>query len=371
MLNWGMLPWLALVLATQLPGLRPLAKFLPHATVTLPLAVALAAAGLWLLLNPPRWLKAWLATPWPMALTLPPFALLIAWAYPLVDGRKLVGGGSDADDALIVGATQLWHLASPYVATTYFGNPLSPGPGWIALAAPFSLAGLEPLLPVLALAAFACALPDWPTRNRVWLALLACPLTLELATSGNDLPALALLLMATTLALLKTRRHDFALALLLGTLATGRIVLPAWPLLAGFLLWAQSPARAMRVTLAALATTALWHAAFIALTPGPYAPLHLLGKGEHLMTPALAAFSLLALAAAAAAMLRHRNTWPATTHLALGLAVPFACLALADLAARDYALSLWEGANYLIPALPAVALAAVCGNKKPRAGGAS
>lgn len=348
-----LIPLFALVI---IPGLRTLFKYLP-----LPwgpwLAMAVLAGKITLLAYPPARLRTFRDSCWPTALVLPLLAMAIAVAYPVADARKLVGLGSDADDAMQVGAVMLMQGHSPYEATTYFGNPLSPGPGWIALNAPFSLLGLQPLVVVLALAVFLAVLNSWRERSVVLGLLMLCPLTWELASVGNDMLPLALLLTATTLALLKPDARWLPLGLLLGTLATGRIVLLAWPFLMAALLWTHSPRKAMQVGNVALITALLWHGVFITLTPGPYHPLHLLGKGEHLLPPLAMALAGLALAATALVLWKTRFHWHPASQMALALTVPFGILALADLNANQGHLALWEGATYLVPALPALALA--------------
>jgi hypothetical protein len=43
---------------------------------------------------------------------------------------------------ITVRAGALWEFHNPYVIQTYLGNPLSPGPGWVLLALPFTVSGL-------------------------------------------------------------------------------------------------------------------------------------------------------------------------------------------------------------------------------------
>ncbi|MFL6375273.1 MAG: hypothetical protein ACJ73D_11450 [Pyrinomonadaceae bacterium] len=59
--------------------------------------------------------------------------------YPLADAGRLGDRGSDADDALIIGAQALLHGAYPFYPTTYYGNQIAPMPGSIILAIPFAV----------------------------------------------------------------------------------------------------------------------------------------------------------------------------------------------------------------------------------------
>ena len=64
--------------------------------------------------------------------------------YPYADAGRLGVGGSDADDALIIGAQALLRRSYPFYPTTYLGNPIVPMPGAIILAIPFAVNRLSP-----------------------------------------------------------------------------------------------------------------------------------------------------------------------------------------------------------------------------------
>ncbi|WP_438015906.1 hypothetical protein WMF18_34345 [Sorangium sp. So ce315] len=130
-----------LVVALQLPALQPLAKLAPAPGVTAPAFLMAAAIGLWLLLDPPERLSRWLNTAWPSASLAGILALVAVFIYPMADGLKRRGAGSDADAAMILAGQALAELRNPYASTTYLGNPFSPGPGWVALWTPLSALG--------------------------------------------------------------------------------------------------------------------------------------------------------------------------------------------------------------------------------------
>lgn len=71
------------------------------------------------------------------------FGLLAVGAfliYPIANSGR-IGGGTDADDALIVAATRLLNGLYPYAESTYLGNLISPMPGAVLLAVPWVLTG--------------------------------------------------------------------------------------------------------------------------------------------------------------------------------------------------------------------------------------
>lgn len=72
------------------------------------------------------------------ALTLLILVIVCLYIYPRADAGQLGDRGSDADDALIIGAQALLRGAYPFSQTTYYGNPIAPMPGAIVLAIPFA-----------------------------------------------------------------------------------------------------------------------------------------------------------------------------------------------------------------------------------------
>lgn len=351
-----------------LPSLRPLFKFAHHfgaePWLLAPITAALTYAGVALVLSPPRGLKHLLATPWPWAGVVVSISVAVAGLYPLADGLRHSGAGSDADDAMVMGGVALWHLANPYALTTYLGNPFSPGPGWMALASPLAAGGIYPLITPLALAAMAgllrVARHSWLTISQVSLLVAACPLVWELAVVGNDLPALSLLLVGVVALAAQPRLGSGWLAALIAlivALATARIAFAYLPLLIGFSVLAVWPQRALQIGLYGLIGTLGLHGLFWALNPEAYAPLHLLTRAEGLLSGAARFGAIGILAVVGATMLYKWRWWAPANHVALGLGAPMGVLALAELSLHG-TLARWEGATFLIPAL-AISLFAV------------
>jgi hypothetical protein len=79
---------------------------------------------------------------------------LVTWqVYEVVQSGRF-GGGSDSDDALVTGVYELAAGRYPYYVKTYLGNPISPLPGALILAAPFVAVGCVALAHVFWLFVF-------------------------------------------------------------------------------------------------------------------------------------------------------------------------------------------------------------------------
>ncbi len=102
------------------------------------------------------------------------FVVLTAAAlvsYHLANSGRF-GPGSDADDALILAATELIGGRYPYYARTYLGNALSPMPGAVLLAIPFVVANLIALQNVFWLGALLLIMRRVVEDSRYALAFL-------------------------------------------------------------------------------------------------------------------------------------------------------------------------------------------------------
>lgn len=307
-----------------------------------------------------------------IALLLVVAASVSWWIHPIADGLRAEGRGSDQDDALRLGATNLVAHGDPYRERTYFGNPISPGPGWIAFVAPLSLAGLYPLLFPLSLVLFVSSLGRLGARDPAVLqslVVLGSGLgTWESLAVGGDLIPLGVGLMACLPPLAAGSMGPGSTALhavLSGTLLTGRIVLavllPVWAGVA----W-RLGRRASAVWLAAVGSLALlaWHGLF-AWRTADYTPAHLLAKGPALLREVgvdlgAGALALLAILSGLAivVLVRFADAFGGSAGLRLCrssawvLTPPLGIIALVDLAGRGFDLSTWEGSNYLLVTLP-------------------
>lgn len=334
--------WLMAGLLLHLPALRPIFRFAPQPELAAAAYLLAVAAGLYLAWRHRVWLEQKLDNAWPFALGLVAVAVLTALLYPIADGLSAQGRGSDGDDAMIVGLQSWLAFGNPYHLRTYFGNPLSPGPGWIALAAPFSATHTYALIVVAALALCAWAARGagvaWGRINLAFGLLFSSLATWEMTVTGIDHLPIALLFLAIALRALKSSNpwEWLVLGLLVGSLASARVVFFYWPLLLGF---ALLPLRGWRVACmvggVGFAAVLLWHGWGFATSPDGYHPWHVVQKTDNYGADGGQLFLILTLAACALTgllMLLNWWRWPPLLHLWLGVGVPLACTGLGDLA---------------------------------------
>ncbi len=144
--------------------------------------------------------------------------------YPAANAGRF-GGGSDADDALILAASELLRGHYPYLQTTYLGNLISPMPGTVLLATPFVLAGAIHLQNIFWLAVLYLVFRRYEGSRRSALGLIAAMLifspTLQqnLAT-GADYAANSIYLLVAMWVIIRNISQNtsvtFAAAILLG-----------------------------------------------------------------------------------------------------------------------------------------------------------
>jgi hypothetical protein len=209
---------------------------------------------------------------------------LFAVLRPLA-GSGRFGPGSDADDALNKAVHALFRGEFPYAQKTFLGNPITPMPGELLLAAPFVLLGdgawqiflwlpLAFLLARKALGSTAWAL------TFSWLVLLACPAVLHHLVTGSDYAANSISVLVLALLVTESASWPSAIfAVLLGVAISSRAnFLLLLPIVAGRLVATRGATRG-------LGLTALAAVAFFALTlpfylhdPAAFSPLQSAGK---------------------------------------------------------------------------------------------
>lgn len=147
--------------------------------------------------------------------------LLFLVLYHVADSG-IVGGGSDRDDALNLGAGELLRGRCPYHVATYLGNPIAPLPGGLLLALPFVRLGNSAYQNFFWLALFFLFARRISGDARhalllLWSLLAFSPVLLQQIVTGSDLPAnsIAVLLFAG-LVIRASRKWKPAAALLLG-----------------------------------------------------------------------------------------------------------------------------------------------------------
>jgi len=171
--------------------------------------------------------------------------LLFLALYPVADSG-IVGGGSDRDDALNLGARELLRGRCPYHVTTYLGNPIAPLPGGVVLALPFVLLfGNSAYQNFFWLAIFFLLAQQVLREARhalllLWSLLVFSPVLLQQIITGGDLPANSIAVLVLSWLMMRVPRPwKPAAALLLGVSLAWRLnFLLLLPLLLG-LLWRE------------------------------------------------------------------------------------------------------------------------------------
>ncbi len=349
----------ALFLALAFPALRPIGVLCPG---WLQLAYVLAIAiGIALL---PRAHRGFLdhtgtITQAGLSLLLIAFVLFCAQFYPWAS--SLVEGNSTGDDAIIEPFRALLAGDPMYSARLFDGVPVSPGPLWILVNGWLSAIGLHFVLTPLYLLPALWLLPCGQ-RLPFALLLLASPLVWSTAGTGHDHVAIGLGFLTAYLAaplLARSRTGFVLLVVMVAALASSRIIYLPWPVLLAVSVPGLRRSQRWWLAIAAMviATTAMlasWHQA------GSFPPAHLLQRGLGVTPPWLIVAGALVTALLAWHLLRRRRGD------GLGLAVYAAALVLAhfaiataELLAVHGEIARWEGANYVLPALPTLIVASL------------
>lgn len=180
--------------------------------------------------------------------------LVVAFAvlYPLSNSGErswiatsgIAGGGSDRDESLNLGVTELLHGRYPYYAVTQLGNPVSQMPGSLMLAVPFVLLGNAALqnLAWCAVYFFVSVRLIGDVRQALALAVLllaASPIVFQDLVTGGDLVTNSVMVLGAMMLVLNqdggswmTGQSLFASALLGVALSSRLSFLLLVPLLA-------------------------------------------------------------------------------------------------------------------------------------------
>jgi hypothetical protein len=364
---------LLLWLQLQFGALRVLER-LPGAAGDIALLVvwAASAAALWALLrHRPRW--ALLRTPWPAAVLLVLVAVCAAFVYPAVDDRRSTGGGSDADDAVVLVVEQVRGGDDPFARDTYLGSPPTTGPGSVLWALPFPGKRAYAAGIVLAVGAVLLALRrwfGWEVASLTAILLAGCVPFWEGVAQGNDHVTMACG-VAIVVAAVEHRRRTvapastawwLALAAGAGVLATWRAAYLYLPVLLAIVLWRRSRREAILVAAVGIGLALVLHAALLSRTASwdDYDPVHQLAVksdedlgdgGRALVLGAAIAGAVVALGEA-----RRERPDPATLVLA-GIGAPLAAIALAGAVTAEEPAA-WSEASYLLVTLVVAAVVA-------------
>jgi hypothetical protein len=370
-------------LSTAVSSLRPIEALPFGEALAVLYTAALAAGGVWLWRRPaaPGLTRAgrWLSRPAVIATAVAALCLFNAFFFEWNNSLKAVGRDSTGDDAIIEAFRAFAAGLPMYSARLYDGAPISPGPLWVLQNGWLATLGAHFLMTPLYLVAVLLLLEP---AQRGWFCALCLlnPLVWTTSGAGHDHVAIGLAFLACLLWARRSAGVAPAIGLTLASavLATSRVVYLGFPLLLA--LHATRLAPRVRWMIGGLGTALALaaHVVFIA-QDAPYQPSHLFHRGLTMVGLPLmlagGAGGLLVLALAwhrASTRPRGSLDWAVPACFAAVLLVPHAAIALGMLLSVQGRVADWEGASYLMPALPALAYACLLAAQvsPPTTGGA-
>jgi hypothetical protein len=370
-------------LQVQFGALRVLER-LPGAWGGVALAAVwvLSALGAWALVSgrlTDRLPWRVLGTPWPAAALLAAVAVCALAVYPAVDDRRSTGGGSDADDAVVLVVDQLRDGEDPFALDTYLGNPPTTGPGSVLWAAPWpgrrAYAGAVVVALGLTLAALRRWCGGWEVPSLTALVLATSVAFWEGMAQGTDHLAMAcgLAVVATAVWRRLDGRAVAAVAVLAAVVGTWRGAYLHVPLLLGAAVWRRSRRDAVVLAVAGTALALLLHGVLLSWTDGwdAYDPVQqLVVKSDEDLSAfgrGLVAASVITGAVVVLAELRRRRDPDPSVLLLAGLGAPLAGIAVAGALTADDPAA-WSEASYLLPTLVLASVVAARSVVESRAG---
>jgi len=364
--------WLVFV-SLQVPALRAIFKYVPAGLLPcVPVVMVIIWLACALLLGGaavPEKVRRLLGRGWVLVLLLVAVAVASFLVYPVADALKEVGRGSGSDDALIIAGSRLIRGMHPYGERTYLGNPISAPPGMVLLALPFSVTGLyflfTPALVLVAAVVLRWVSGGYTAANVFVLLMMTSLCFWELLVIGSDIPAVGLLFLVSVTVLWRlwpgTRWVGAGCVILAVLCMHTRIVFAYMGIVMVIFLWGRDRAKSIRFAAYTVLAAAALHLAFFAWDPGGYTPLHLIGKGDYSLKPAMKMVAAVLCGITGLTMiLRVRDSVVSWLFYAwLCLIVPLGVLGLSVLALLKYDVAGWEGANYIMLSAPLIVGAAV------------
>jgi hypothetical protein len=219
------------------------------------------------------------------AVTLLGLIAVFVWFHPLLSVAR-PGHGSDRNEALNLATAELLHGRYPYYPKTHLGNPLSPLPGSLLLAAPFVWLGDSAYQTFAWLAVFFVAARHQLRDSRkalllIWLALVLSPVAVQEIVTGGDLLANSIYVLIFILALLRHPEQGvgwFYAALLGVGLSSRANFLLLLPLVLAALAQRAGWGRALKLVAVSGATFASVTVPFYLADPLGFSPLHTVHK---------------------------------------------------------------------------------------------
>ena len=203
-----------------------------------------------------------------------------------ITGVARAGHGSDRNEAMNLATAELLHGHYPYHPMTHLGNPISPLPGSLLLAAPFVWLGDSAYQNFAWLAVFFVAARRQLRDSRkalllIWAALALSPVVAQEIVTGGDLLANSIYVLIFILALLRHPEQGvgwFYAALLGVGLSSRANFLLLLPLVLAALARRAGWGRALKLMAVSCATFAAVTVPFYLADPQGFSPLHTVHK---------------------------------------------------------------------------------------------
>lgn len=288
------------------------------------------------------------------------YTICALYFYPIADGLSASMNGYDQDDCVKLVSSEFFGFDNPLAQSSYYGNPCSTGMGIAIIFWPFVAAGLYQLAGPLLLLIFWLLGAKYRgiALSSAWtLVIMSLPLTLELVVNGSDFVVLGLGFAIVGIILDGWTRKPHLLgvmvtALLAGLLASGRIsLLLLLPVLWIHILRLDKTRQILFILISLFVSIIPTFVVWLRWS-SEQSQTHLLIKSTVLL-PGL---GLVAAAAICAVMFLifviFRRTLSAPRSMVLGFIPHLILLSLGDVVQRSYTLADWEGANYLMLAIP-------------------
>lgn len=351
-----------LVIMLQIISLRPLYKYVPDKYQLIIPFFLLACIALAFIFYSNKASIAFLDSRLFLLLLFVCLCTINYFIYPIADSLKTVMRGSDQDDSLIDAGLRLISGKNPYDGLTYFGNPLSPGPGLVILALPFTVSHiyflLTPVFVVISAVLVGKSSGSNRKANLFMLLLMSSVGFWETMVVGSDLWAVGCLFLICVILLFKSINgrllFKLAIAVIVAMAASARIIFAYIIPLFGIFVWKQNKVESVRFVICAGILFFILHGIFYYREPQLYTPLHLLTKGNNLLAGYLKWICLIAsfggILYAVVTVRTSLESW--IVSLFICLMIPLCFVSLGDLILRGYSLSSWEGSNYLIVTIP-------------------
>jgi hypothetical protein len=288
----------------------------------------------------------------------------VVWlTYPIADGLKLQMRGSDQDDCVISGARHILRLSHPYIQTSYYGNPCSPGLGMLIIYMPFVFIDAYPL-GALFYSAFGVlvlyrASPSISSVVVFTSLFFTSIFNIEMLVVGSDLfiVGFGLLIVgfqAIRAVSVRGMASIIMLAIYTGLIASTRVnFIVIAPILSVFIFmhWKKG---AIVFSIISLSVAVFPSAYLYMLSPEEFTPFHLIRKSDNLLGSGLKEFAVML---SILAFIYGINCVKSAivfipSALLICLAPSLLAVSIGDLMLRGWKFSQWEGANYLLPLLP-------------------